>query len=69
MLRSRPFIGNVLREAGHIGSQAGFLAFLYINPATGAGIVAAFNTDSDLPEGDQPDAFSRIGDQALELVR
>jgi CubicO group peptidase (beta-lactamase class C family) len=54
---------------GHIGSQAGFLAFLYLNPATGAGIVAAFNTSSDLPEGEQPDAFSRIRDQALELIR
>ena len=54
---------------GHIGSQAGFLAFLYLNPATGAGIVAVFNTDSDMPEGDQPSAFSRIRDQALELIR
>jgi CubicO group peptidase (beta-lactamase class C family) len=36
---------------GHTGSQAGFLAFLYLNPATGEGLVAAFNTGSDLPAG------------------
>src|SRR5580704_1440569 len=39
---------------GHTGSQAGFRAFLFLNPATGAGVVAAFNTDSDLPRGSGP---------------
>jgi hypothetical protein len=43
--------------------------YSYSNPATGAGIAAAFNTDSDASEGDQSDAFSRIRDQALELIR
>lgn len=54
---------------GHTGSQAGFLAFLYLNPATGAGIVAAFNTNSELPAGDQRSAFHRIRDKALELLQ
>jgi CubicO group peptidase (beta-lactamase class C family) len=54
---------------GHTGHQAGFAAFLYLNPATGAGIVAAFNTNSDLPEGNEPSAFSRIRDDAMELIR
>jgi hypothetical protein len=54
---------------GHTGSQAGFLAFLYLNPATGAGIVAAFNTASDLSEDDQSSAFTRIRDRAVELIR
>jgi CubicO group peptidase (beta-lactamase class C family) len=54
---------------GHTGWQAGFTAFLYLNPATGAGIVAAFNTDSDLPVSGQASAFDRIRDQALELLR
>jgi CubicO group peptidase (beta-lactamase class C family) len=54
---------------GHTGSQAGFLAFLYLNPVTGAGIVAAFNTASDLPEGEQPSAFERIRSRAVDLIR
>jgi CubicO group peptidase (beta-lactamase class C family) len=54
---------------GHTGSQAGFLAFMFLNPATGAGIIAAFNTDSDLPRGKEPDAFHRIFAQALQQIR
>ena len=53
---------------GHTGNQAGFRAFLFLNPATGEGIVAAFNTDSDLPAA-QPSAFQRIRDAALELIQ
>jgi len=56
------------RFVGHTGSQAGFLAFLYINPATGAGVVAAFNTTTDFPEGTRPSAFQRIRDAALGLI-
>ncbi len=55
------------RFVGHTGSQAGFLAFLYINPATGAGVVAAFNTASDEGEG-RTSAFARIRDAALTLI-
>jgi CubicO group peptidase (beta-lactamase class C family) len=54
---------------GHTGSQAGFLAFLYLNPVTGDGIVAAFNTDSELPAQQEPDAYHRILDQSLQLIR
>jgi hypothetical protein len=54
---------------GHTGSQAGFLAFMFLNPATGAGIIAAFNTASDLPEGKEPDAFHRIFAQGLQQIR
>ncbi len=54
---------------GHTGSQAGFLAFMYLNPATGTGIIAAFNTASDLPASDQPNAFHRILDRGLQLIR
>jgi CubicO group peptidase (beta-lactamase class C family) len=54
---------------GHTGSQAGFRAFLSLNPLTGDGIVAAFNTDDgDLPAG-QPSAFQRIRNAALELIQ
>jgi CubicO group peptidase (beta-lactamase class C family) len=54
---------------GHTGNQAGFRAFLFINPNTGAAVVAAFNTDSDLPSDDHPSKYQRIRDSALELIR
>jgi CubicO group peptidase (beta-lactamase class C family) len=53
---------------GHTGNQAGFRAFLFLNPVTGDGVIAAFNTDSDLP-AEQPSAFQRIRDAALELIQ
>lgn len=54
---------------GHTGSQAGFRAFLFFNPTTGAGVIAAFNTDSELPSGDESATVTRIRDRALELIR
>lgn len=54
---------------GHTGSQAGFRAFLFFNPANGTGVVAAFNTDSELPSGDESATVQRIRDRALELLR
>jgi CubicO group peptidase (beta-lactamase class C family) len=53
---------------GHTGSQAGFLAFLYFNPTTGAGVVAAFNTASDLSDESHGPAFRTIRDAALGLI-
>jgi hypothetical protein len=54
---------------GHTGSQAGFLAFLYFDPATGAGVVAAFNTASEAAGGLKPDAFRAIREAALALLQ
>jgi CubicO group peptidase (beta-lactamase class C family) len=54
---------------GHTGSQAGFLAFLYFDPATGAGVVAAFNTASEAAGGPKPDAFRAIREAALALLQ
>jgi CubicO group peptidase (beta-lactamase class C family) len=34
---------------GHTGSQAGFTAFVYVNPRTATAIIAAFNTTGELP--------------------
>lgn len=53
---------------GHTGNQAGFRAFMFLNPASGGGVIAAFNTDSDLPEGDESATVQRIRDQALSLI-
>jgi CubicO group peptidase (beta-lactamase class C family) len=53
---------------GHTGSQAGFLAFMYLNPANGKAVVAAFNTASDLPPGKEKSAFATIREAALQLI-
>ena len=56
------------RFVGHTGEQAGFRAFLYINPATGSGVVAAFNTSDDRPGTGRPSAVQQIRDAALDLI-
>lgn len=53
---------------GHTGSQAGFLAFIYLNPATGGAVVAAFNTASDFDRQGKESAFRTIRDAALKLI-
>jgi CubicO group peptidase (beta-lactamase class C family) len=53
---------------GHAGFQAGFLAFFYLNPATGEAIAAAFNTnDATHPEGRSP-AYQAVHDTALGVI-
>jgi CubicO group peptidase (beta-lactamase class C family) len=53
---------------GHMGSQAGFRAFLYLNPRTGDAVIANFNTRNDA----HPDASARgllvVRDAALDLI-
>jgi CubicO group peptidase (beta-lactamase class C family) len=53
---------------GHTGSQAGFLSFMYLNPANGAAVVAAFNTTNDKGSGPGPSAFQTIREAALKLI-
>ena len=53
---------------GHTGSQAGFRAFVYLNPANGNAVVAAFNTASYLPRQPGPSPFDTIRDAALKLI-
>ena len=58
---------------GHTGEQAGFVSFMYLNPANGTAVVAVFNTDTDLPagtgpEGTGPSAFNIIRGAALKLI-
>ena len=57
------------RLIGHTGEQAGFRAFMYFNPANKAAVVAAFNTDSDLPPGPGPSPFQTIQEEALKLIQ
>ena len=51
---------------GHTGSQAGFLAFLWINPANRCAGIAALNTNSALPGG--PEAFARMNREMVRLL-
>lgn len=53
---------------GHTGSQAGFMAFLYLNPASGAAVVAAFNTINDVGTRPGKSAFQTIREAALTLI-
>jgi CubicO group peptidase (beta-lactamase class C family) len=54
---------------GHAGNQAGFRAFLFLNPRTGAGVIAAVNTDSDLPARSRPTPYQQVRDLALDLIQ
>jgi CubicO group peptidase (beta-lactamase class C family) len=57
-----------VRFVGHTGSQAGFRAFAYLNPATGAIVIAAFNTRNDAREAESAAGFREIRDRALGLI-
>jgi CubicO group peptidase (beta-lactamase class C family) len=52
---------------GHTGSQAGFRAFLWINPANSTAVIAAINTENLIP--DSPSVITTIQKAALELLR
>lgn len=53
---------------GHTGSQAGFLAFMYLSPESRQAVVAAFNTSSDLGVQKEQSAFQVIRQAALQLI-
>jgi CubicO group peptidase (beta-lactamase class C family) len=53
---------------GHTGSQAGFLAFMYFNPANGKAVVTALNTDNELPPTKEKSAFNTVRDAAFKLI-
>ncbi len=55
------------RVIGHTGSQAGFLAFIYLNPATGAAMVAAWNT-LDERRVREKSGFGRVNDAAISYI-
>ena len=57
-----------VRFVGHTGSQAGFRAFAYLNPATGAAVIAVFNTRNDLREEESAVGFRDVRDRALALI-
>src|SRR2546428_10519649 len=56
------------RFVGHTGHQAGFRSFFYINPATGSGVVAAFNTTNEADNDRSEAGFRAVRDAALALL-
>ena len=59
---------NGIKFVGHTGSQNGFTAFMYFNPAKRTGVVAAFNTFNEVrPE--RSAEFKELYETALELLR
>jgi len=57
-----------VRFVGHTGSQAGFRAFAYLNPTTGAVVIAAFNTRNDAREEESAAGVRDVRDRALALI-
>lgn len=65
-----------LRVIGHTGGQKGFVSFFYLDPESGAGAVAAFNTLGLRGEGGdgvdappRPDTRRVLADLRLKLLR
>jgi CubicO group peptidase (beta-lactamase class C family) len=58
---------NGQRILGHTGSQAGFRSFYYFDPASGAAVVAVFNTSNSAAPASKLQA--RVTDAALDLLK
>jgi CubicO group peptidase (beta-lactamase class C family) len=57
------------RFVGHTGHQAGFRSFFYLNPETGAAVIAAFNTTNDARGEESSRGFNAIRDEAVGLIK
>ncbi|HEY7405665.1 MAG TPA: serine hydrolase domain-containing protein [Candidatus Angelobacter sp.] len=55
-------------DIGHTGSQAGFLSFMYFNPANGKAVVAALNTISDPPVTGEKSAFNTVREAVFPFI-
>ena len=53
---------------GHTGTQAGFKAFIYLNPSNGKAVAVSLNTVRDSPPLAGQPAFDTIRDAALRLL-
>jgi CubicO group peptidase (beta-lactamase class C family) len=54
---------------GHTGSQAGFRAFVYWNPATKLAVIAAFNTSNEAESSASGRGFTALRQVAWTLLR
>jgi CubicO group peptidase (beta-lactamase class C family) len=55
------------RVIGHTGSQAGFRAFFFFNPANTAGVIAVFNSTNDVAPAQA--AYQKVYAAALMLLK
>lgn len=53
---------------GHTGAQAGFRAFLYVNPRTREAVIAAFNTQNNARPDASSTGFDAIRDAGVDLI-
>jgi CubicO group peptidase (beta-lactamase class C family) len=56
------------RFVGHTGHQAGFRSFFYLDPRSGAAVVAVFNTTNSARNDASEAGFRAIRDAALEML-
>ena len=66
--------GDAGRIVGHTGTQRTFYSFFYIDPASGAGVVAAFNTGAADDTGPDTNAVrveisARVVNELFPLLR
>jgi CubicO group peptidase (beta-lactamase class C family) len=54
---------------GHTGSQAGFRAFVYWNPATRDAVIAAFNTSNEVDARTSSRGYASLRDVAWSMLR
>lgn len=54
---------------GHTGSQAGFRAFVYWNPATKDAVIAAFNTSNDVDPSASNKGFTTLRQLSWTMLR
>jgi CubicO group peptidase (beta-lactamase class C family) len=57
-----------VRFVGHTGSQANFRSFFYVDPRTGQGVVAAFNTSNEAQPDSSDAGFRAVRDAALVML-
>jgi len=57
------------RLIGHTGDQAGFRSFFLLNPRTGRGIVAAFNTNNEARSRESDQGFRAVQAAAAQVLR
>jgi CubicO group peptidase (beta-lactamase class C family) len=53
---------------GHMGEQAGFRSFIYLNPRTGDAVIASFNTRNDAQAEVSMRGLLAVRDAALQLI-
>jgi CubicO group peptidase (beta-lactamase class C family) len=64
-IRPRPGGGRVI---GHTGSQAGFRAFVWFDPAGGDAVIAVVNTDNAAQPRESAAGWTRVMDSAIALL-